>query len=86
MIAKFLATLKQKGWKQQQIAEILEIRQAHVSRLFKGDNCSVDVVLKLADYFEVSTDEVLGRKAAESIKAPVIRNSVASCRDSTLTS
>lgn len=86
MIAKFLATLKQSGWRQRRLAEIVGVTESHMSRLFDGEKCSVDIVLKLADYFEVSTDEVLGREIVKEIKPPAKRDRVTACKDSSLTS
>lgn len=86
MIAKFLATLKQNGWKQRRLAEIVGVTESHISKLLDGEKCSVDVVLKLADYFGVTADEVLGRQVVTEIKKPVKRDRVTACKASSLTS
>jgi transcriptional regulator with XRE-family HTH domain len=61
-LEKFLSSLKGKGWKQKEIAELLGITQQHASRLYHGATPSIEIVIKLADYFNVTTDEVLGRE------------------------
>jgi transcriptional regulator with XRE-family HTH domain len=57
----FLNELKMKGWTQKEIAELLGITQPHASRLARGGTPSIEIVIKLADHFRVSTDKVLGR-------------------------
>jgi transcriptional regulator with XRE-family HTH domain len=61
MIRKFLLSLKEKGWTQEAIADKAGIRQSLVSRLFTGADCSGKTLIKIADAFGVTTDEVLGR-------------------------
>lgn len=61
MIAVFLKELKYKGILQIEIAKVAGISQAQVSRLSKGEKPSIDVVIKLADHYGVTTDHVLGR-------------------------
>lgn len=67
MISNFLAELKEKGWKQKDLAEKLEITTAHINGLVKGKNCSVELIVKIAELFNVTTDEVLGRRPARTI-------------------
>ena len=57
----FLKGLKNQGWTQKELAEILGVTQQHASRLVRGGTPSIEVVIKLADHFKVTTDEVLGR-------------------------
>lgn len=60
-LSNFLRRVRKDGWTQVKLAELLGVTQKHVSRLFNGGTPSIEIVLKLADYFEVSTDEILGR-------------------------
>lgn len=67
MIKKFLEELRLKGWKQIEIAEKAGIKQSAVSRLSKGGECNAETLIKLADAFEVTVDEILGRKQTRTI-------------------
>ena len=67
MISKFLNELKMKGWKQAVIADKIGVSKSFLCELANGKKCSVDIVLKLADAFEVTTDTVLGRSAEKTI-------------------
>lgn len=60
-LSKFLREKRREGWTQVKMAELLEITQVHASRLTRGYAPSIQIVIKLADYFGVSTDAVLGR-------------------------
>lgn len=60
-LEKFLKSLIGKGWTQKELSELIGVSQQHVSRLIKGSPPSIEIVLKLAKHFNVSTDEVLGR-------------------------
>ena|SRR6266540_651213 len=61
MVESFLKKLKAKGWKQKDIAEKCGFVPNYISGLINGSNCSIETVIKIADAFGVSTDEVLGR-------------------------
>ena len=53
---------KEKRMRQVDIAELLGITQAHYQRIEKGKiNIPTLTLCTLADYFEVSTDYLLGR-------------------------
>ncbi len=67
MISKFLEKLAFQGWKQKQISEKTGIPQAFISKLQNGANCSLDTLIKIADAFGVTTDEVLNRSPAKTI-------------------
>ncbi len=67
MVEKFLNTLKTKGWKQKDIATKTGYAPNFISKLFNGGNCRIETIIKLADTFGVTTDEVLGRSPARTI-------------------
>lgn len=67
MVDKFLKSLKEKGWRQTQIAEKVGLKQAYISELSRGANCSLETAIKLADAFNVTLDEVVGRKPSTAI-------------------
>lgn len=71
MIENFLESLKAKGWKQKAIAEKCKIAPSFISELAKGDTCGIETVIKIADAFGVSTDEVLGRAPSQP-RSPII--------------
>jgi transcriptional regulator with XRE-family HTH domain len=53
---------KERGLSQKQVAQDLDISQALLSHYEKGiRECGLDFLIKAADYFEVSTDYLLGR-------------------------
>lgn len=53
---------KERGLSQKQVAQDLGISQALLSHYEKGiRECGLDFLIKAADYFEVSTDYLLGR-------------------------
>ncbi len=57
---------KAKGLSQKQVAADLGISQALLSHYERGiRECGLDFVIKLADYYAVSCDYILGRDAAE---------------------
>lgn len=60
---KILSFLRKgKGLSQKKVAEDLKISQALLSHYEKGiRECGLDFLIKVADYFEVSTDYLLGR-------------------------
>lgn len=62
MIEKFLKELAAKGLKQEEIQKLTGLTQGYISRLSRGAKPSLETVIKLAEVFEVTTDEVLGRK------------------------
>lgn len=61
MISKFIEKLRVEGMTQYEIANKTGFGQSYISQLSKGKNCSLETVIKFADIFHVSTDEVLGR-------------------------
>lgn len=61
MISKFMNSLKEKGLRQRDIAERTGLTQGYISELSRGATPSLETVIKIADTFKVSTDEVLGR-------------------------
>lgn len=72
MVRKFLEELRSKGWKQTEIAAKAGIKQSAVSRLSKGGECNAETLIRLADAFEVTVDEVLGRKPTKTL-SPIIK-------------
>lgn len=69
MIKNFLMRLKEEGWTQEQIAEKVGVRQNQVSTLLKGGDIKLSTLLKFADAFGISLDEVVGRNTPE--KKPI---------------
>lgn len=69
MIDKFLEKLKEAGYTQSDIAERCGVNRVTIADYHSG-KCkpSIDVVIKLADAFGVSTDVVLGRAEANISK------------------
>ncbi len=66
---------KERGLTQKQVAEDLEIAQALLSHYEKGKReCGLDFLLKAADYYNVSTDYLLGR-------SPVSRGEIITEKD-----
>ncbi|MBT1074459.1 helix-turn-helix domain-containing protein [Geobacter grbiciae] len=62
MVEQFLKSVTEKGLKQEDIQRLTGLTQSYISRLLRGATPSLETVIKLADVFGVSTDEVLGRK------------------------
>lgn len=62
MVKFFLEKLEDEGWTQKEVADKAGISQSAVSKLINGGKCNVETLIKLADAFNVSTDEVLGRE------------------------
>lgn len=59
---------KERGLSQKQVAADLGISQALLSHYEKGlRECKLDFLIKVADYFEVSTDYLLGRTVQRKI-------------------
>ena len=53
---------KERGLSQKQVATDLEISQALLSHYEKGiRECGLDFLIKMAEYYEVSCDYLLGR-------------------------
>jgi transcriptional regulator with XRE-family HTH domain len=73
MIKPFLDDLKLKGWKQREISAKAGISISFISNLQNGDTCGIDTVIKLAEAFGVSTDEVLGRKPTNTLSPTIER-------------
>ncbi len=58
---------KEKGLSQKQVALELEVSQALLSHYEKGiRECGLDFVVKMADYYNVSCDYILGRTSERS--------------------
>ena len=60
MIRAFLISLKDNGMTQQQIADRAGITQAMISKYINGRPCTVEILIRIAKAFNVSTDTVLG--------------------------
>lgn len=71
MIEIFLEEMKIRGWKQIDIANKTGLKTPYLSKLADGANCSIETVIKIADAFGVTTDEVLGRDKPR-IRSPII--------------
>lgn len=67
MISDFLKELARKGWKQREIANKAGIPQATISKAANGASCSAETLIRLADAFEVTVDEVLGREKPRTL-------------------
>ncbi|NDO47837.1 helix-turn-helix transcriptional regulator [Clostridium sp. MD294] len=52
---------KEKQLTQKELANICSIEETTIQRLEYGGKPSLDTVIKLADYFEVSVDYLIGR-------------------------
>ena len=62
---------KQKGLSQKQASEELGISQSLLSHYEKGiRECGLDVLVKVANYYNVSTDYLLGRTQNPSGNTP----------------
>lgn len=58
---------REKGISQKEICEATDISQATFSKMMHGNrNPSLDTVYKIAKYFDVSIDELVGIKAEKS--------------------
>lgn len=67
MLDRILALLKENGITAKKLTSDLEISNSSVSDWKKGSKPSCDVVVKLAQYFGVSTDYILLGKDSPSI-------------------
>jgi transcriptional regulator with XRE-family HTH domain len=67
MLGNFLKQLVDSGYKQIDIARRTNIKPSHINKLLKGEAWSLETAIKIADTFEVSIDEVIGRKPARTI-------------------
>lgn len=58
------------GWTQRELAEKLGVHPSQVSRLERGTtkDVGIELVLKLAEVFEVSTDYLLGRSKVREVQ------------------
>lgn len=61
MIKSFLKSLKEQGFRQKDIAEKSGLAHISIRHLSAGRNLDLETVIKLADAFGVTIDEVLGR-------------------------
>jgi len=68
MIKTFIEKLKARGLTQNEIAEKTGLKQSFISQLYNGKKPSLDTVLKFAEAFNVTTDEVLGRKDPQNLE------------------
>ncbi len=50
---------KRQGLSQSKIGDMLKVNQSHVARIEKGLKPSVDLILKIADIFEVTADQLM---------------------------
>lgn len=71
MISKFIRELEENGWKKIAIAKKAGLPNSIIYKAANGAICSAETVIKLADAFEVTTDEVLGRDKPR-IRSPII--------------
>ena len=71
MIKLFLDMLLDARWTQTAISKKAEIPQSVISKVIHGGDCGLETVVKLADAFGVSTDEVLGRSPSKP-RSPII--------------
>ena len=71
MLGEQLARLrKQRGMTQAQVAEALDLPQGLISNFEKGvRRLYVDLLVQFADLYDVSTDELLGRKQRRKASA-----------------
>nr|WP_207753893.1 helix-turn-helix transcriptional regulator [Pseudoflavonifractor phocaeensis] len=54
---------REKGKTQKEMADFLDVTERHYQKIEYGHiNISATLVIKLADYFQVSADYLLGRK------------------------
>lgn len=68
---------KEKGLSQKQASEDLGISQALLSHYEKGiRECSLDFVVKIADYYNVSCDYLLGRTAERNMEENISNESL----------
>ncbi|SHF15242.1 Helix-turn-helix domain-containing protein [Desulforamulus putei DSM 12395] len=73
MFPKNLKNLRaEKGLTQKKLAEILKLDESTICKYEKG-SClpSQKVLLKIGDYFNVSLDELLGRKETVNYPPPI---------------
>jgi plasmid maintenance system antidote protein VapI len=61
MIANFLEALRREGWKQVEIAEHCGLSTAFINGMTKGQSCSLETAIKIADAFGVTLDMLVGR-------------------------
>jgi transcriptional regulator with XRE-family HTH domain len=63
--------LKRKGISQNELAKSIGVSRGNISDWKSGrKNPTTDVLVKIADYFDVSVDFLLGRNASEFIEVP----------------
>ncbi len=75
-IGRFIAELrKEKGWTQEELANQLYTTQKSVSRWETGRNTpSIDMMLDMADLFEVGVEEILSGKRKNAVSIPSVNN------------
>jgi transcriptional regulator with XRE-family HTH domain len=74
MIKRFLKKLIDSGVKRKEIIDALGITHAYLSKLERGAEPSVKLVLKLADHYGVSLDEIFDREKDGVVKEYNQRN------------
>lgn len=62
MISQFLNSLREQGLRQEDIAEKVGLSRCQISKLCRGAKPSIETIIKFADIFRVSIDEIMGRK------------------------
>lgn len=70
MIKLFLENLIEKGWTQIVVAEKTGVQQSGVSKLLNGGECSLKTAIKIANSFNVTIDEILGRSEPKETITP----------------
>lgn len=65
MISDFLKKLIEQGWTQQQLAEKTGLKQPMIGRYLKGQPCTLETAIKIADAFGITLDELAGRTPPE---------------------
>lgn len=63
IIKRLKKELKDKNMLQKEFAKKLKVSEVHMSRLVRHErNVSLNNAIKIADYFKISLDELVGRK------------------------
>ncbi|MGL6198083.1 MAG: helix-turn-helix domain-containing protein [Lachnospiraceae bacterium] len=70
MVNRILGLIKERGITAKKLTSDLKISNSSVSDWKKGSKPSCDVVVRLSEYFEVSTDYILLGKQYESALTP----------------
>lgn len=71
---KLKSERKNKGWSQEELAEMLFVSRQSVSKWETGQNYpSIDIIIKVSDLFGLTIDELL--RSDEELKQKVIKDS-----------